>query len=321
MSNTSSITVSCQMLAASGCAYSISGTTYQPPSDDPFGPAIGWTTSGNTPTVITGGLANEDAALVGTITLAGTTTTAIVVAFEGSVPMTPITLDSALAWLQNFLAEPEYVAGLHGTVHGGIYAAVNNIYSTLLDTIANLQNTYPDAPLYITGHSKGGGMASLFAAMVHWLASDTLQPTAVYTFASPMIGLPDFIASFPSSVAVLRYENHLDQIPFLAPSDSYIATLKSNEHILPHVTLVLDGIVLLLEQFAGYGYVPLGTLYYINGTSVTNPAVNPCANAIGEKLALGTPGLDTVLNAHSHLCKHGYMTGTCHKMGVCPISS
>ena len=321
MSNNSSMTLACQMLAASGCAYSITGTTYQPPINDPFGPAIGWTTSGNTPIVVTGGFANEDAALVGTITLAGTTTTAIVVAFEGTVPPSPITLDSALAWLQNLLASPEYVADLHGTVHSGIYASVNNIYTTLLSTIADLQQANPNAPLYITGHSKGGGMASLFAAMVHWTANDTLQPSAVYTFASPMIGLPDFIASFPSSVSVSRYENTLDQVPFLAPSDSYIATLKSNEHILPHVTLVLDGIVLLLEQFAGMGYVPLGELFYINGTSITNPGTNPCANQIGLTLAEGTPGLMTVLNAHSHLCSYGYMTGTCNSMGVCPISN
>jgi hypothetical protein len=308
------------MLAASGCAYSINGTSYQPASGDPFGPALGWTTSGNTPTVITGGFDNEDAALVGTITLAGTSTTAIVVAFEGSVPITPVTLDSALTWLQNFLASPEYVSNLHGSVHGGIYAAVNNIFSQLLDAIANLQNSYPDAPLYITGHSKGGGMASLFAAMVYWTASDTLQPAAVYTFASPMIGLPDFVSSFPSGIPVYRYENTLDQVPFLAPSDDYIATLKSNEHIIPHLTLVLDGIVLLLEQFAGYGYVPLGKLYYIDGTTVSNPASNPCANLIGQTLAEGTSGLDTVMNAHSHLCSYGYMTGTCNDMGVCPIT-
>jgi hypothetical protein len=327
MSNSSPITIPCQMLAASGCAYSISGTSYQPPSGDRFGPAIGWTTSGNTPTVITGGIDNEDAALVGTITLAGTTTTAIVVAFEGTVPPA-LNLDSIIAWYQNIVDEPEYVANLHGSVHSGIYGSVNNVYSAILSTIATLQQQYPDAPLYITGHSKGGGMASLCAAMIYWTASETLQPTAVYTFASPMIGLNDFVTAFPSGIQVNRYENELDMVPFLAASASFISTLEQYAHL---DTVVLDAVILMLKETCdegNFGYVPLGELYFIDGTTISNPSANPGAAQIAQTIAKGyisPSGLEAVLNAHTHTCNSSlpstYMGGTCNNQGVCTMSN
>lgn len=321
------MTIPCQMLAASGCAYSISGTSYQPPSGDPFGPAIGWTTSGNTPIVVTGGIDNEDAALVGTITLAGTSTTAIVVAFEGTVPPA-LNLDSIIAWYQNLVDAPEYVANLHGSVHSGIYASVNNVYTDILNTVATFQQQYPNAPLYITGHSKGGGMASLFAAMVYWTASDTLQPSAVYTFASPMIGLNDFVTAFPSGIPVSRYENKLDMVPFLAASASFISTLEQYAHL---TTPVLDALIVMLNlscDDGNFGYLPLGKLYFIDGTSITSPSANPSPALIGQSIAgsgIHLTGLEAVLNAHTHTCNSSlpstYMGGTCNNQGVCPIGN
>jgi hypothetical protein len=319
MSN--AISLPCQFLAGCGCAYLITPGTniYNPPTGSPYAAAMGWQ-GDNMPTVVVGGVDNEDAALVGVFAFGGLEP-AILVAFEGTLPPYPITLDSFLAWVQNLIAEPKAEGNLPGLVHPGIYDSMNNLYTGIVDAISGYLNQYPGIPVYITGHSKGGGMASLFAEALILDNSNPIVPTAVYTYASPMVGNADFVNGYNTQFPVYRYENNLDMVPFLAPSSSFISTLKGYENGLD--TLVLDAIVLLFESVGGdgnWGYVPLGQLNFVDGTSVTQPSTNPCAPDIGAALANNIAGLEEVLNAHSHLCGQGYMNGICNGSGVCPVS-
>jgi len=81
--------------------------------------------------------------------------------------------------------------------------------------------------LYLTGHSLGGAMAAMFAAMV--LMSDNedyrriaSKLKAVYTFGQPMIGFNEFAqaaghAFDAAGVPLLRYVYKKDPVPLLPP--------------------------------------------------------------------------------------------------------
>ena len=87
---------------------------------------------------------------------------------------------------------------------------------TLLDFLSTRRKS--SVPLYVTGHSLGGNLATVLAA---WLSSQ-LGPAAgqqdtntrVYTFATPSPGNASFVSSynqrFPNS---WRYLNSLDVVP------------------------------------------------------------------------------------------------------------
>lgn len=339
------LSIACQLLSASCCAYNIdtSNYTYAPPAGDPYGPHIGWTLSSKTaPLVIVRGATHEYAALVGLIdlTIGGTPTTSIVVAFEGTVPSSPS------GWVTDFLSTPaafstvnvpgsSTIQGLgHSGFLNGLKDMMNGVLfdkTTLQTMIASLQNSTTPYPIYITGHSKGAGMASLFAAL---LAADTtagMVPAGVYTFASPMVGNADFVAGFPTTIPVYRYENYLDIVPFLSPSPDFITTLTAAAESGSHPTeliLFLSAISATGDANGGWGYVPVGELTFIDSSdALQSPpsATNNSASFIAALLATGTAGIQTVLNAHSHTCGNtgvsSYMGGTCANMDVCPIAS
>ncbi|MBL7703455.1 MAG: lipase family protein [Ferruginibacter sp.] len=318
------ISLECQLLCACGCAYNIDNTTgvYTSPAGDPFGPAIGWATG--VPTAIVGGDVNENAALVGLInlTINNTPTEAIVIAYQGTLPPA-LNITSVIDWLTDFTAKPVSASPkIPGLVHSGILQDVNDTLEAVVNAVQALQNASPGLPVYITGHSKGAGQASITAALFNAGIPVMIAPAAVYTFASPMIGNQDFVNGFSQNIPVYRFENYLDIVPFMAPSADFIAILKANESFIDPFTYDLDAIVLLFETFAGnWGYVPLGTLQYITGSTITNPATNPCAVNIAQALAQNKPGLQMVAAAHSHLCGAGYMNGTCNNSGVCPVGS
>ena len=317
------ISLQCQLLCASGCSYNIDNSTgvYTSPAGNPFGPAIGWLTG--VPTAIVGGDVNENAALVGKVnlTINNAPTESIVIAYQGTIPPA-LNIISIVDWLTDFTDKPVAASPkIPGLVHSGILQDVNDTLGQVIHAVQSLQNAQGTLPVYITGHSKGGGQASITAALLNVGIPMMVAPTAVYTFASPMIGNQDFVNGFSKNIPVYRYENNLDIVPFLAPSSSFIATLKSKAHIFPP-TVDLDAIILLMETGGGngkWGYVPLGELNFVNGNSITNPATNPSAIDIAEAIAAGN--LSEVANAHSHLCGAGYMNGTCNNSGVCPVGS
>lgn len=323
------ISLQCQLLCACGCSYNIDNSTgvYTSPAGDPFGPAIGWATG--VPTAIVGGDVNENAALVGKVnlTINNAPTESIVVAFQGTLPP-GWNIISIVDWLTDFMDEPTSASSatenVPGLVHSGILNDTLDIMADINTAVTGLQNPSKPLPVFITGHSKGGGMASIAAALIHGsIPQSSYEPAAVYTFASPMIGNQDFVNGFPSEISVSRFENNLDIVPFLAPSSDFITTLKSQAHLFPP-TVDLDAIILLFETGGGdgkWGYVPLGDLNFVDGSSVTNPLTNPCANDIAIALAQGSSGLAEIEAAHSHLCNAGYMNGTCNNSGVCPVGS
>ena len=73
-----------------------------------------------------------------------------------------------------------------GKVHLGIATALDFVWDSFKDRIS------ADRPLFITGHSLGGGLATLAAARL----SQGRDVHGVYTFGSPRVGDSEFAQQF-----------------------------------------------------------------------------------------------------------------------------
>lgn len=89
-------------------------------------------------------------------------------------------------WLHNFLICKKELKN-NCYVHLGFYKSLtsNNLLDNLTDDIKNLSEKYKEYDIFITGHSLGGGLSSLFG----YLMSDIIDKNiTVITYASPRVG-------------------------------------------------------------------------------------------------------------------------------------
>lgn len=162
----------------------------------------------------------------------------VTICYRGTEPT------NAVNWLTDADVNPEKVtfefAGQRDAfeVHGGFY---RNVRSTRHEMIRALMRAadghsivapYEKVPnrlqgLYVTGHSLGGAMASLFGLML--LTEPSYAPLAamlkgIYTFGQPMIGdsrLAEACQSHPFfSKQLIRYVYGHDVVPVLPPKAS-----------------------------------------------------------------------------------------------------
>ena len=105
-----------------------------------------------------------------------------------------------------------------GRLHRGFINAYNEVGDKLAKSVAQLDNK----PLYITGHSLGGALASIATSM---LATDKIA--ACYTFGSPRVGNEDFDANL--KVPVYRVVNATDAVtrmPLLLMGYTHVGDLR-----------------------------------------------------------------------------------------------
>lgn len=94
---------------------------------------------------------------------------------------------------------------LGGFVHRGFQTALDEVWSELLPCLSGAS----DRPLWVTGHSLGGALATLAAVrstMIHGL----------YTFGSPRVGDRTFVERF--RMPAFRFVHYRDGVPVLPPA-------------------------------------------------------------------------------------------------------
>jgi hypothetical protein len=115
------------------------------------------------------------------------------------------------------VAVPALGAGV--TVAEYFLDAHNALWTETSAALTALMNDYPNWPVYVTGHSLGGALASLFSiyAVVNFLIPYTSAPT-MYTYGQPRVG------DYGYSTAHLQYVpnsfrlvNNRDPVPHLPP--------------------------------------------------------------------------------------------------------
>jgi hypothetical protein len=153
--------------------------------------------------------------------LVGTNADGVILAFRGTLPFDFHDFPSLRDWLNNFAAElvrPDWLPDdSPARVHQGFLGSLESLRTLgALDEVnRQLQAVGPGAPLLITGHSKGGALASL-AALRFWAKNQ--MPSRVITFAAPRVGDRAFADVYNNAPIVhTRYEFQDDLVPHLPP--------------------------------------------------------------------------------------------------------
>jgi hypothetical protein len=149
---------------------------------------------------------------------------------------------SSWDWLTNIdVAQVPLPTG-SGKVHKGIYKATLQRYAEILEVVQKLQRQLP-RPLYVTGHSLGGGMAIVAASMMN---SDNIPPNAVYTFGSPKVGDTQFAIEYAQNPTLnlntFRIVNYCDPVPKIPYAENFVNVSPSQEHLFTTDGLMLVGV-------------------------------------------------------------------------------
>ena len=301
-----SVTLHCRLLCACGCAYNIDTSTgrYEPPKGDRLGPVVAYLSP---PTPISGGDDRIDACLV------GENADGVIVAFRGTLPPSWQSWPSVLDWLQDLMCEPESRPNLPGKVHTGFYDATSAIIAAVAAEVKRL-NPAGSKPVYVTGHSLGGAMASV-GAWIMQAQPSAIRIAQVVTFASPKPGDGAFQAAYQKLFANhVRYESYDDLVPLLPPADDFIKAVAE-------IPVIGD----LFKQAESWDYQPVGTLRYIESAADAYKVTPDTPLLMDERLLevvaeLAEDVVDWDFSsfgqAHSCACGEGYMGGTC-PIAVC----
>jgi len=293
-------------LNACGAAYNIApGTdTYSP--DTIYSPNVPYN---GDPQPACGGEGFINAATVGQCPFG------IVVAFRGTLPPSATDPDSWLDWLQNFFAVPASSPSgpnrVPGQVHSGFFNATTSIIQRV-HTLISACNPGPNNPVFVTGHSKGGAMASIGAYILSQnLSVPNVQP--VITIASPRPGDADFRTGFEAVLSQTRYENYDDLVPLVPPSIEFITPLLSNPVLL--MTAAGRRLSHMLTSAQDWNYVPVGTMLFVTSTFqvIANESVASQTLDVVKEFAddFLKQNFSSFGDAHSLLPGRGYNSGIC----------
>src|SRR6185436_15173355 len=118
----------------------------------------------------------------------GATSDAVVIAFRGTLTLNTENWhafwDSILDWLDD--ADTTHIAVPYttGLVHQGFADSLETLWKQMIPLVRRL--SAGGRPVYVTGHSKGGALATL--AAIRLLHDEQIDPAGVYTFGSPRAG-------------------------------------------------------------------------------------------------------------------------------------
>jgi len=239
----------------------------------------------------------------------------IVLAFRGTV------FFSIEDWFLNLMAITKVGKNLAGKVHSGFYdefySIAEEIYNTLSPLLNPSSGTAPN--FYITGHSKGAGIAPIAAAYL--LANYQITATNVFLYAPPNPGDSAFAAAYNTSFPNTEcYENFQDIVPVLPPTPAACLVFAAN-----YTDAVKRDLML---AFVLYDYSPVGldskNIFFIQPNYIGNNKytiesmdleVRAKQMAVIEWTLkeVSTHGWDFILFilAHTHKCGHGYMESLC----------
>ena len=145
----------------------------------------------------------------GTECMAAGNQEALIIAFRG----TELKSLSALYELKTDLDSMPVAFAEGGKVHQGFAKALDEVWSGeqgLKQFIEQQIVDFPDRPIWLTGHSLGGALASLCFAKVP-------QATGLYIYGSPRVGNQQFIEQI-NHRPIWRVEHAKDPIPMLPPN-------------------------------------------------------------------------------------------------------
>lgn len=152
----------------------------------------------------------------------------IVIAFRGTLPPAPVTMQSLADWMNNvILLPPQQGAKFKGKLHEGFYSGFESLWPSIEKQLKEW-NPEGARPVCITGHSKGGALA--FACAARMKEAGLPAPAMVITFCAPRCGDREFAASL-SGIRIIRYENAGDLVPLMPPDFGLIALTQGIPYV------------------------------------------------------------------------------------------
>ena len=126
----------------------------------------------------------------------------IIVCFRGS--------SNIPNWLANLDFHFTSYSSCHGCeVHAGFFKTWEYVKAVVMSHIQHLRSLHRDAPIFMTGHSLGGALATLGAVDVH----HTYGLKELYTFGEPRVGNPAFSAWYKNVIISHRVIHYADIVP------------------------------------------------------------------------------------------------------------
>ena len=159
-------------------------------------------------------------------------------------------------WMTNLCMDKVPVTSRNsedGKTLGNVHTGFNSAFLSVEDQIRQHLKGSEQLPLYVTGHSLGGALATL---ATWYLSGDQLA--ACYTFGAPRIGDDGLMNRYRTPI--YRIVNGADPVPCVPPSGRAIGVLKVVlRALLPLMPMgaLLDKIVNWLvrkQGFRHYGY-------------------------------------------------------------------
>lgn len=145
-----------------------------------------------------------------------------------------------------------------GKVHCGFIAAFEEVAIEIQSTLN--QEKFANKPLFITGHSLGGALATIAAKKLTHQGGIA----SCYTFGSPRVGDEKWISNI--KVPFYRVVNAADCVTMMPPSSVTISALSWLVSFIPQIGKSIRG--LLLSKFGGYLHG--GNMRYLTNCSHGN---------------------------------------------------
>lgn len=133
-------------------------------------------------------------------------------------------------------------ARTEGRVHSGFDGALMNVESKIQRRLD--QGDFDSKPLFITGHSLGGALASLAARTLHHRGG----VAGCYTYGSPRVGNDDWVARLKTPV--YRVVNAADCVTMLPPGTEIVTAISWVVGFIPKVGRTIA--TMLRSRFGGY---------------------------------------------------------------------
>lgn len=133
-------------------------------------------------------------------------------AFRGTEPL------NAADWLSDVNYHQLALKDVPGLLHGGFaHALGDGVTEQMRDAVAKFAQG-EKTRLFITGHSLGGALAVIAAALLHFREGRRIA--GVYTYGQPRVGDPVFSTAFDQALGPItfRYVNDLDIVPHVPPT-------------------------------------------------------------------------------------------------------
>ncbi len=138
-----------------------------------------------------------------------------------------------------------------GKIHTGFKEAFENVSFDIQKKLN--EEEFKDKPLFITGHSLGGALATIAAKKL----SHNGGLAACYTFGSPRVGDAEWIENIKTPI--YRLVNAADCVTMLPPSSEIITFISWALQIIPRVGKLLRAF--LISYFGGY--IHCGNMRYL----------------------------------------------------------